>query len=238
MPQTTVTIRGTSRLLLARVLFAGLASVRADHGAPPPRLGGVSLCTDSDSVRVEVVGGAEGAAILDELSERALQQLRAELSSAEVAHTGRGACAGERGYVALELYARFLDPEVYLGFPEASYTYVAAMQVGTHASTRSPEGALPDSVYVASASDIFQAGSAERLAAELLALTDEQAALLTHTWLEANVVPPERLLLFAGLALALLGLRGIALWVASWALARGVGQLERETRPRSRPGHP
>ncbi|ADI14195.1 conserved hypothetical protein [Truepera radiovictrix DSM 17093] len=201
------------RALLTLTLLLVTPLAQADHGAPPPRLGGVSFCTDRDSVRLEVVGGAgERPGFAGDLAARALQHLRAALERAEVPHEEREVCAGERGYVALELYARFLDPETYLGFPEASYTYVAATQVGAHAPTRSPEGALPESVYVASASDILQAPSEAALAAELLALTDEQAQLLTRTWLEANVVPPGRFARFGALALALVLVRALAPW--------------------------
>lgn len=209
------------RALLNRRLYAALlalvaATAWADHSAPAPRLGGVALCTDGGSVRAEVVGAGEtqGAAVA-RLEAQALQRLREHLTRSAVSYRHAEACRGEGGYVVLDLYARYLDPETYLGFPEDSYTYVVSTQVGRYTSPLASDTTLAEGVYVAATSDILQAEGAAELQAQLLSLTDAQGQLLTQTWQEANLVPTQRLALFGALALVLALTRGVAWWTAA-----------------------
>lgn len=116
-------------------------------------------------------------------------------------------CTTAQGYVFLELYARFLNPKTYLGFPENSYTYVTSAQVGAFITDVRYETALPKGRYAASASDIFQADTAGGLQEQLILLGEVQGGALIHTWLEANAVTFSSYLLFAALGLSLVALR-------------------------------
>ena len=183
----------------------------ADHGAPEPRLGGVHFCTDAASVQVTVQG--EGEARRERLERRMSTEFLAGLREQPTASGGPHRSDAEApctdGYVVLGVYARYLDPETYLGFPDASYTYVTTTQVGAYAATLTPETSLPESVYTASASDIVQAPTDEALRRELSALASLQGEALSQTWVAANVVAPFRYALFGVLAVGLVLARAV-----------------------------
>ena len=92
----------------------------------------------------------------------------------------RVACEGSEAFVLLELYARFLDPATYVGFPADSYTYVVTTQVGTKPADMA-ETVLPAGRCAASVSDIVQAATAENLAEQLVSLGNEQVRVLGAT---------------------------------------------------------
>lgn len=203
-----------SHILKARWLAVLLAwllwtPVWADHGAPAPQLGGVRLCADAGSVHLRL----EGVPLRDNararVREAVLGRLTRTLEAAEI--PAGDACTGSNGFVLIALDLRYLDPETYLGFPENSYTYVSAAQVG--AAPSGAETALREGRYSASASDIIQAEGSAEVEAQLLALGEAQIDALVQAWLEANRVAARSYLLFAGLGTAL-----AALWVLGAAL--------------------
>lgn len=108
----------------------------------------------------------------------------------------------------LELYARFLDPATYVGFPDDSYTYVVITQVGSKPANP-VETVLPAGRYAASVSDILQAATPENLAEQLVSLDNEQVRALAATWRAANVVPLRTYLMFAALGASFLALRAV-----------------------------
>lgn len=210
----TFRIAGTSTLLcssskLLRPKLTGLLTLVfalslawADHGAAAPQLGGVTFCVAPSSAQLRLEGASLSPAADRRVREAVLKNLRATLAAREIPfETG---CDRAPGYVLLDLYARFLDPKTYLGFPAASHTYVSSAQVGAFVADAGPETALPEGRYAASASDIFQARSARALEAQLIALGDEQVQALAGAWLGANTVPRRSYLLFGLLTLALL----------------------------------
>lgn len=178
----------------------------ADHGAPPPRLEGVTLCLEPASVRLELEGVTLPRAFAGRVVEDVAEAAQTTLASRGV--PVRTTCAGNEKFVMLELYARFLDPGTYVGFPEDSYTYVVTTQVGSRPADVA-ETVLPEGRYAASVSDIVQAATAEDLSTQLVSLGNEQVRALAMTWREANVVPPGTYLAFAALGLSLLALRGL-----------------------------
>lgn len=190
-----------------------MTPVWADHGAPPPRLGGVRLCAAPTSVQVSLegvpwadeAGGSEAEA---RIRTAVLSSLTRSLAAAEIPHTTT--CTGSGGVVVITLDLRYLDPETYLSFPENAYTYVSAAQVGTLEHVASADitpVTLSESRYSASASDIIEAAGEAELEAQALALGEAQIGALVRAWLEANRVIARNYLLFAGLGGALLALR-------------------------------
>ena len=117
-----------------------LTPVYADHGAPPPQLGGVRFCLEPSSVQVRLEA-AQPLAVVERVREKVLAGLEARLEAENIPYdTG---CAAASGYVLLGLEARFLDPETYVGFPAASYTYVTTAQVGAFVKGREPRYRAP-----------------------------------------------------------------------------------------------
>lgn len=205
-------LRLSSQLLCPKLtallaLVFALSLVWADHGAPAPQLGGLTFCVAPSSVQLRLEGATLPPVAARRVREAVIENLRQTLAAREVPF--ESGCDRAQGYVLLNLYARFLDPETYLGFPAASYTYVSSAQVGAFVADAGPETALPEGRYAASASDIVQARSARALEARLLALGDAQGQALTAAWLEANRVPRRSYLLFAAFALALLTPRAL-----------------------------
>ena len=188
------------------VLTFTLTTALADHGAPPPRLGGLTLCLDRASVRLEL----EATTLPGPLTSRGVADTfhHATTTLTEQGVPLQTDCEQADGYVLLELYARFLDPETYLGFPADSHTYVVTAQVG-----KKPAGAaetvLPNGRYAASASDIIQAATPESLAEQLVSLGGAQVQVLAATWRAANIVPARSYAVFAALGVSLLALRGL-----------------------------
>ncbi len=197
----------TTALYVGTVLLLTLlSSALADHGAPPPRLGGVTLCLEPASVRLEL----EDVTVPGPLANQVVADT-AEAAGQTLASHGvptRATCEGGETFVLLELYARFLDPATYVGFPDNSYTYVVTTQVGAKPDNLA-ETVLPEGRYAASVSDIVQAATAEDLSAQLVALGNKQVRVLAATWREANVVPPRTYLMFAALGMSFLALRGL-----------------------------
>lgn len=184
-----------------------LAPVYADHGAPPPQLGGVGFCVEPSSVQVRLVT-AQPAAVVERVREEVLTRLQMKLEAENIPYDTD--CATASGYVLLGLEARFLDPETYVGFPEASYTYVTTAQVGSFVTNADPDTALSERRYTGSASDIFQARTPEALETRLVALGQAQVGMLVQAWLEANAVTSGSYLRFAALGLALAALRAVS----------------------------
>lgn len=188
------------------VVALHLTTALADHGAPPPRLGGLTLCLDRASVRL----GLEATTLPGPLASRvvtgAFDRATATLTGQKVPL--RTNCERADGYVLLELYARFLDPKTYLGFPANSYTYVVTTQVGQKPADAA-QTVLPNGRYVASTSDIIQAATPENLTEHLVSLGEAQARALAATWRAANVVPARSYAVFAALGMSLLALRGL-----------------------------
>ena len=184
----------------------------ADHGAAPPRLGGVRLCAAASSVQVSLEGvswaeEADSSEAEARIRTAVLSSLTRSLVAAGIPHTTT--CTGSGG-VVITLDLRYLDPETYLGFPENAYSYVSAAQVSTLERGAGADIApvtLSESRYSASASDIIEVAGAAELEAQALALGEAQITALVRAWLEANRVPARSYLLFAGLGGALLALR-------------------------------
>lgn len=176
----------------------------ADHGAPAPQLGGAVLCVQPSSVQLRL----EGASLPNagqRVREAVLRTLQTTLETESVPYVTD--CLTSEGYVLLDLYARFLDPKTYLGFPQGSYTYVASAQVGAFMADVPNGTALPESRYAESVSDIFQARTLGGLETRLTSLGETRVQALATAWSEANPVTLSGYLLFAALGLALASLR-------------------------------
>ncbi len=187
--------------LLGLVSFAW-----ADHGAPAPQLSGTVLCVQPSSVRLRL----EGASLPDagqRVREAVSRTLQMTLEAERVPYETD--CLTSQGYVFLDLYARFLDPETYLGFPEGSYTYVASAQVGAFVADVPYGVPLPEGRYAESASDIFQARTLGGLETRLTSLGETQVQALATAWSDANPVTLSGYLLFAALGLALASSRAL-----------------------------
>lgn len=190
----------------AVLLLTFWSTAFADHGAPAPRLEGVTLCLEPASIRLEL----EDVTLPGPLANRVITAVT-EVAQNTLASQGvrtKDICGDGETIVLLELYARFLDPATYVGFPKNSYTYVVTAQVGAKPADPT-ETVLPEGRYAASVSDIVQAATAEDLSAKLVALGNEQVRVLAATWREANVVPLQTYLTFAALAVSFLALRGL-----------------------------
>ncbi len=107
----------------------------------------------------------------------------------------------------LGIYARFLDPQTYVGFLENSYTYVTVVQVGDFAAGAEAQTVLPGGVYSASTSDIFQAATPGEFEKYLVKLGETESEALILMWLEANTVTLGSYLFFVILGLSLVALR-------------------------------
>ncbi len=195
-----------ARLVGAVLLLTFSSNAFADHGAPPPRLEGVTLCLEPASVRLKLeevtLPGTLANGVIADVAEAAQNTLASQ------GVPTRETCEGGERFVLLELYIRFLDPATYVGFPANSYTYVVTTQVGSKPADMAGT-VLPEGRYAASVSDIVQAATAENLAGQLVSLGNEQAKVLAATWRAANVVPPRTVLMFAALGVSLLALRGL-----------------------------
>ena len=187
------------------LLFFGLTPVWADHSAPAPQLGGVGFCLAPSSVQLETEAVSLSPAAGQRVREAVLKALQTQLETHNIPHASN--CAASRSFTLLSLYVRFLDPKTYIGFPENSYTYVTSAQVGGFISDATAQTALPESLYTASASDIFQAATPGQLEQRLVALGEAEVRAVTQTWLEANTVALSRYLLFAALGLSFIALR-------------------------------
>ena len=192
---------------LGLVVLFGLTPVWADHGAPAPQLGGVTFCLDAASVQLETEGVVFSPVVRQRVRQKVLGMLQTRLKTRNVPYTTD--CSAARSYVLLSLYVRFLDPQTYVGFPEHSYTYVTSAQVGRTVKGAGAETVLPERIYSASASDIFQAATPQQLEQRLVALGEAEAVSLTKTWLEANAVTLRSYLVFTALGLSLIALRGL-----------------------------
>jgi len=188
-----------------------VSTARADHGVPAPRLGGVTLCVAPSSVQLTLEPSSRIAEsqVAGRVREEVLETLRGTLGAHAVPFETD--CERAQGFVLLTLYARFLDPETYLGFPPDSYTYVSSAQVGAFVGATGSKTALPGGRYRASESDIVQAPTAAALEARLVALGDEQSRALARAWGEANAPTGRAHLRFAGLGLLLAALRALPL---------------------------
>ena len=191
--------------VLGLLMLFGVTPVWADHGAPAPQLGGVTFCLNASSVQLETEAVTLSPAIHQTVRQKVLGTLQRRLETRRIPYTSD--CLATRSYVLLSLYVRFLDPKTYVGFPENSYTYVISAQVGRFIRGVGAEAVLPERIYSASASDIFQAATPEKLGQRLATLGNAEAASLTRTWLEANAVSLNSYLLFAALGLSLVALR-------------------------------
>ena len=194
--------------VLGLLVMSGLTPVWADHGAPAPQLGGVTFCLDIASVQLETEALALSPALRHHVRQAVFGALRTQLETRNIPHTSD--CSAARSYVLLSLYVRFLDPRTYVGFPKYSYTYVISAQVGNTVKGAGAETVLPERIYTASASDIFQAATPQKLGQQLVTLGNAEAASLTRTWLEANAVSLNSYLLFAALGLSFVALRVLA----------------------------
>ncbi len=162
------------------------------------------LCVQPSSVQLRL----EGASLPNagqRVREAVLRTLQTTLEAERVPYETD--CLTSKGYVLLDLYARFLDPRTYLGFPEGSYTYVASAQVGVFAANVPYGTALLEGRYAESVGDIFQARTLTRLETRLTSLGETQVEALATAWSEANPVTLDSYLLFAVLGLALASLR-------------------------------
>lgn len=120
-----------------------MSTARADHGAPAPRLGGVTLCVAPSSVQLtlEPPSRIVKPQIVERVREEIFETLRRTLEAPVVPFATD--CERAQGFVLLTLYARFLDPKTYVGFQPDSYTYVSSAQVGAFVGAAGPETALP-----------------------------------------------------------------------------------------------
>ena len=184
-----------------------------------PQLSGTTLCLDPLSVQVEVTGprGEEQTAPLTgELRRR----LEVALTRAEVRVEVRPSCFGQPATLLLNLDARYLEPETYVGFPENAHTYAVTAQVGKLAETDTL--ALEALLYSATTSDIVSVEENR----ELLEVASPTLSELAQAWRRDNIISTGDYLMFAGLALLLVGARVLALTF----------KLRRKTFTRPRPG--
>lgn len=191
--------------VLGLLVVSGLTPVWADHGAPAPQLAGVTFCLDAASVQLETESVTLSPVIRQSIRQAVLGTLKTQLETQRIPYTTD--CPAARSYVLLSLYVRFLDPKTYVGFPKHSYTYVTSAQVGNAVKGAGAATVLPERIYTASVSDIFQAATPEKLGQRLVSLGNAEAESLTQTWLEANVVLLNSYLLFAVLGSSLIALR-------------------------------
>ncbi len=179
-----------------------LAFASADHGRIEPQLERTTLCLEPRSVETEVSG--PGAPQTAPFKRELREQLEATLSRADVRYEVKGSCEGRRAALLLDLDARYLDPETYLGFPENAYTYVVSLQVGTLA-----EDEVLEPLYVTTTSDIISITDAE---AQLLFVVEPSLSELARTWRQSNLVSFAQHLAFSSLALLLVGARAVLRW--------------------------
>ncbi len=191
--------------VLGLLVLSGLTPVWADHGTPAPQLVGVTFCLDASSVQLETEAVTLSPMIRQHVRQEVFNTLKTQLETRNIPHTSD--CPAARSYVLLNLYVRFLDPKTYVGFPKRSYTYVTSAQVGNFVQGVGAEAVLPERIYSASASDIFQAATPQKIGQHLTTLGNAEAASLTQTWLEANAVSPSSYLLFAALGSSFVALR-------------------------------
>lgn len=188
------------------LLLFGLTPVWADHGAPAPQLGGVTLCLEPSSVQLET----EGVQVAERMGKEIFGVLQRRLEAHTIPYGSDCANESRAGrYMLFGFYVRFLDPQTYVGFPGNSYTYVTTAQVGSFVTNVDAQTVLPESVYSASSSDIFQASTPEQLEQRLVRLGETEAEMLVQTWFEANTVTLGSYLLFAALGLSFVALRSL-----------------------------
>ena len=197
------------------LLLAALGVALADHGQVVPQLAGTTLCLDPLSVQVEVTGprGEEQTA---PLTHELRRRLEVALTRVEV----RPSCFGHPATLLLNLDARYLDPKTYVGFPENAHTYVVSAQVGRLAET--DDLVLTELLYSTSTSDIISVEENR----ELLEVASPTLSELAQAWRRDNIIPVGDYLVFAGLALLLVGARVLAL----------IFKLRCKTFARPRPG--
>ena len=119
----------------------------------------------------------------------------------------------------LNLDARYLEPETYVGFPENAHTYVVSAQVGRLAAT--DDLVLTELLYGTSTSDIVSIEENR----ELLEVATPTLSELAQAWRQDNIISTRYYFMFAGLALLLVGARVLAL----------IFKLRRKTVARPRP---
>lgn len=187
-----------------------LTVVQAHESVSPVQLAGVRPCVQTSSVQLgleAVPVGADAEGIKQEVYSyltRSLQRARVPFDDL---------CPGNPHFVLVSIYARFLDPETYLGFPPSSYTYLISGQLGMFSPQPTPETVLTPSLYATSVSEIFQAEGARALEQRLVLLGRAQVDDFLRHYHEANTVPLLFYGLFAALGTALVSLRLLPLLI-------------------------
>ncbi len=180
----------------------------AHESLPLTMLAGVEPCVQTSSVQLglEALPDEVAADIdMDRIRREIYDYVRATFEREGIPYAEL--CPSSPSFVLFGIYARFLEPQSYLGFPPNSYTYLTTGQLGTFSPQPSLETALVPTLYSTSISEIVQAADATALTTQLTTLGRVQIEDLVRHWLEANRIPRLLYGLFAALGTALVGLR-------------------------------
>lgn len=185
-------------------LLLVLFPVRAHDAAPPAQLIGVRPCVQTSSVQL-VLEEVPLEIDTERVRRAVYDYLLRTLQGAGIAYDDL--CPSSDTFALFGVYARFLDPQSYIGFPPSSYTYLTTGQLGRFSPQPTFDTVLTTPLYTTSLSEIFQADGADALSRRLVALGNGQVDDFVKHWLEANAVPPRMYGLFAALGALLAGLR-------------------------------
>lgn len=209
---------GHRTLLLATALGLCLAGGLADaHGLIETHLGGVPLCLDQHSVRVELqdLDPSRDTSLTTAVARHLGRSLRRTLTSYRVPHMDRPTCAGSDAYVYTLFFAQWRD-----GKPQPVLDFAATLQVGRWPA---PASGNADALLEGNRFDAFEANLLFRsdfttpYYQALPAANEKMAKQLALAWLNDAAATSDRRehhLLFAlGTALeALILAAGLRLW--------------------------
>lgn len=208
-------------LVLGLTMSLTLSPARADHGPRPSRLGGSVLCLDDTSAQAAIYREqTRDEAMEAALQARANAQMRAVFERLEVGAEIRPSCQDAPAYTQLRLLAQALDPEVYVNFPDESYSTTVLLQVGAYHEVVSsdPEDIAQDALHVLFSNDLHsEAESGLSVSEHLNAIGDAQIRALARAWWDDNAesyAPARPLAPLVGSGLAVLTL------LLGWRLLR------------------
>lgn len=180
----------------------------AHEAAPPVQLAGIAPCVQTSSVQLgleDLPAEVKSQVDAEQVRRDVHDYLIATFQRLEIPYGHF--CPESPSFLLVGIYARFLDPASYVGFPTSSYTYLTTGQLGTFSPQPMVNTALVPTLYSTSVSEIFQAPDARALSQEIVSLGQTQVNDFVRHWLEANTVPRTLYLLFAVLGTALVALR-------------------------------
>lgn len=179
------------RLFLLAGLVAALFPLATAHSDEDFHLEGVALCLDPSSVQVvvEAADEARAEAAAATIYEELIAPLGTILTALEVDAEVRPSCREDAGFTLVYAYVSYLDPNTYIGFGEAPYSYTVSVQVGAYADGDylSENEVLPDLQYATSMSDIYsEEAGAPPFESHIVASGKEQVRQLAMFWWEDN----------------------------------------------------